>query len=110
LFLFSRKETKHHLATIVSKVLKSIVHEAMMDHMIDHLFKNNLMSPNQHGFLPCKSCMTQLLTAVDEWTVVLDKCICMDVYKKAFNSVIHEQLLRKIHAYGFRCLIELKVF
>jgi len=90
------------LTSVVCKVFESIIHEAM----IDHLFNNNLLSHYQHGFLPRKSCMTQLLTAMDEWTEILDKGDSVDVlfldFKKAFDSVPHERLLRKIHAYGLR--------
>ena len=90
------------LTSVVCKVFESIIREVM----IKHLFNNNLLSPYQHGFLPHKSCMTQLLTAVDEWSKALDRGDSVDVlyldFKKAFDSVPHERLLRKIYAYGFR--------
>ena len=64
------------------------------------------MSPYQHGFLPCKSCMIQLLCALDDWTETLDSGNSVDVlyldFKKAFDSVPHERLFKKIYAYGFR--------
>ena len=50
--------------------------------------------------------MTQLLTAMDEWTKILNRGDSVDVlhldFKKSFDSVPHERLLRKIYAYGFR--------
>ena len=74
--------------------------------MLEHLFNNNLMSPCQHGFLPRKSCMTQLLCALDDWTETLDNGNSVNVlyldFKRAFDSVPHERLLKKIYAYGFR--------
>ena len=90
------------LTSVVSKVFESIIREGMLE----HLFNNNLMSPCQHGFLPRKSCMTQLLCALDDWTETLDSGNSVDVlyldFKKAFDSVPHERLLKKIYAYGFR--------
>ena len=50
------------LTSIVSKVLESIVRESMLD----HLFNNNLITNHQHGFLPCRSCTTQLLMAIED--------------------------------------------
>ena len=56
------------LTSIVSKVFESIVREPMMH----HLYSNNLITSHQHGFLPRKSCVTQLLKAVEEWSESLD--------------------------------------
>ena len=63
------------LTSIASKVFQSIIREGMLE----HLFSNNLMSPCQHGFLPCKSCMTQLLCSLDDWTETLDNGNSVDV-------------------------------
>ena len=66
--------------------------------MVEHLFNNNLMSPCQHGFLPRKSCMTQLLCVLDDWTETLDSSNSVDVlyldFKKAFDYVPRERLLK----------------
>ena len=81
------------------KVFESIIRERMLD----HFFSNDLMSSCQHGFLPC---MTQLLHALNDWTESLDKSNSIDVlyldFEKAFDSVPHARLLRRVHAYGFR--------
>ena len=64
------------------------------------------MSKCQHGFLPRKSCMTQLLCALNDWTEALDRGKSVDVlyldFKKAFDSVPHARLLKKVQAHGFR--------
>ena len=67
-----------------------------------------MMSLCQHGFFPRKSCMTQLLCALDDRTLTetLDSGNSVDVlyvdFKKAFDFVPHERLLKKIYAYSFR--------
>jgi len=91
------------LTSVVCKVFESIIRERMLD----HLFDNKLMSLCQHGFLPRKSCTTQLLHALNDWTESLDRGNSVDVlyldFKKAFNSVPHARLLiKKIYPYGLR--------
>jgi len=66
--------------------------------------KNNLISPNQFGFVSGRSTALQLLKVVDEWTNVLDEggevhCIYMD-FMKAFDKVPHKRLVSKLKAYG----------
>jgi len=72
--------------------------------LLNHLIENNLLSDNQHGFVPGRSCVTQLLEALDKWTEVLDNGFKLDaVYldlSKAFDSVPHKRLLIKLQSYG----------
>ena len=68
--------------------------------------RNGLFSKLQHGFLNGKSCTTQLLAVLDQWTQILENnenvdSIYLD-FQKAFDSVPHERLLRKIYGYGIR--------
>ena len=76
------------------------------DEIYDHLNSNHLLSTsvNQHGFMPGRSCTTQLLIAMDYWTKVLEQRIPVDIiyldFKKAFDSVPHTRLLSKLQAYG----------
>ena len=58
---------------------------------MDHMTKNTLFCEAQHGFVPGRSCMTQLLITLELWTKILDSgvsldCIYLD-FKKAFDSV-----------------------
>ena len=51
-------------------------------------------------------CALQLLEVLEDWTAQLDAglpvdCVFLD-YKKAFDSVPHERLLWKLHAYGIQ--------
>ena len=76
------------------------------DEIVLYLENNNLFSIEQHGFRSGRSCTTQLMETVHDWTESLDNKNPVDVayfdYRKAFDSVPHERLLVKLHAYGIR--------
>ena len=50
--------------------------------------------------------MTQLLESIEKWTEFLDQGYSVDViyldFQKAFDSVPHQRLLKKIYGYGIR--------
>ena len=64
------------------KVMEKIV----LDHMINHLLKNSLISKEQHGFVPGRSCVTQLLEVMDIWSEILDEGGSMDVIYTDFEN------------------------
>lgn len=88
------------LTSQVCKVLESIVKE----HVFDHLKNKNLLSENQHGFREGRSCLSNLLTTLEDWTEILDERACVDVayldFRKAFDLVSHKHLLLKLHKHG----------
>ena len=72
--------------------------------IVDHLERNEVISDVQHGFVQGKSCQTQLLTVIEEWTKWMEErkpfdCLYFD-YRKAFDSVPHMRLMRKIESCG----------
>jgi len=68
------------------------------------MFHYELFSDNQHGFLPNKSCISQLLTAMNHLTESLNSGYSVDIiyfdFSKAFDSVPHYRLLTKLRFYG----------
>jgi hypothetical protein len=90
------------LTSVVGKLLESLVRDQIVKHMTD----NNLFTEDQHGFVPGRSCVTQLLVVLDTWTRWLDEGVPIDTayldFSKAFDSVPHERLLRKVEAHGIR--------
>ena len=90
------------LTSVISKVMESIVRDAM----VDHLMKNNLFTDDQHGFVPGRNCITQLLVCIEAWTQMIEDGYCFDAiytdFSKAFDSVPHERLFLKIESLGIR--------
>ena len=72
--------------------------------------KHNILANDQHGFVPGRNCITQLLLCLDskleEWTSMVEKGEIFDViytdFSKAFDSVAHERLLCKLENYGIK--------
>jgi hypothetical protein len=90
------------LTSVVCKVLESIVRDQVMDHME----KYKLITEHQHGFVPGRSCSTQLLACLDIWTEILDRGSCLDSiyldFSKAFDSVPHIRLCKKLENFGIQ--------
>ena len=67
-----------------------------------HLVENNLAFRAQHGFVPAKSCLSNLLEKLDFITTSLVEGHCVDEiilnFAKAFDLV--PRLVQKIKAYG----------
>ena len=65
---------------------------------------NHLLNDVQHGFVPGRSCSTQLLTVLDEWASALEDGDNLDAlyvdFAKAFDTVPHQRLLVKLKGYG----------
>ena len=80
------------LTSVISKVMESIVRDAM----VDHLLRNNLFTNDQHGFVPGRDCITQLLICMEMWTKMIEDRVSFDMiytdFSKAFDSIPHERL------------------
>ena len=90
------------LTAVPCKVLESLVRDQMMSYLIETEQLSNL----QHGFRQKRSCSTQLLETVEDWTRALEEGDPVDAlyldFSKAFNSVPHQRLLLKLQSCGIR--------
>lgn len=82
------------LTSLVMKIFEKCIH--------NHLMKitEGQINPAQHGFLPGKSCLTQLIPFVDDLVLNMHRKSVTDViyfdFAKAFDSVSHDIILQKL--------------
>ena len=73
--------------------------------MYKHLFNYHLLSDSQWGFRSGRSTVTALLSVIKEWLSALkygqEVCAVFFDYRKAFDSIPHLPLLKKLDILGF---------
>ena len=88
------------ITSVICKLMESIVRDQIVAHMVE----NNLFSKKQHGFVPWRDCMTNLTMCMELWTQMLEAGDAVDVlytdFSKAFDSVPHQRLLKKMSGIG----------
>jgi hypothetical protein len=89
------------LTSIVCKIRERIIRDQMMVYLVE----NNLISKEQHGFVNNKNCITNLLETLDLITQAFGEDYSIDIlfldFAKAFDSVSHVKLLKKLFGLGF---------
>nr|VZI18958.1 unnamed protein product [Spirometra erinaceieuropaei] len=90
------------LTSICCKVMEQIIKRELMR----FLEQNHLLCDAQHGFRRGRSCLTNLLYCLEQWTRAIDEGNVVHVayidFKKAFDSVPHQRLLHKLSRIGVR--------
>jgi ribonuclease P/MRP protein subunit RPP40 len=94
-----------NLVSIIVKILESLLKDAMIKYLRTH----RLLRASQHGFVPGKSCLTNLLEYYEFVTSKVDQgepvdSIYLD-FSRAFDKVAHARLMKKIRNYGFHSKI-----
>ena len=77
------------------------------DTILGYMVMNNLFSNNQHGFVPRRDCMTNLLLAIETLASIIEDDGAVDIiytdFAKAFDCVPHKRLISKVNALGIKC-------
>ena len=79
----------------------------LMEHchnIMNHLESNHILNDYQYGFRSSHSCQAQLISIIEELQVALDCHHQVDLlmldFSKAFDTVLHQHLLKKLKYYG----------
>ena len=90
------------VTSICCRIMEKIIRNAI----VDHLEVNKFLSQYQHGFRKGRSCVTQLLECIEDWTAAIDDNREIDIiyldFKAAFDKVPHKRLLKKLWNIGIR--------
>ena len=89
-----------NLTCIALKVMETIIKNRLTWHLTSH----DLLNTGQHGFRHGRSCLTNLLTAREDWCAWVNAGLQVDVvfvdFFKAFDSVNLDILEQKLVANG----------
>ena len=90
------------LTSVICKIIESIIRDSILEYMV----RNNLFTNDQHGFVPSRDCMTNLLLTIGTLTSIIEDGGPVDIiytdFAKAFDSVPHKRLLSKVNALGIK--------
>jgi hypothetical protein len=100
----AKSDASNYRPVSLTSVSCRVMEGLLKDHIVTHLERNRLIKATQHGFMKGRSCVTNLLTFFDKVTSELDSGESIDViyldFAKAFDTVPHERLKKKMKAHG----------
>ena len=89
-------------------VMSEILERILVSHIFDHLTRNYILHPAQHGFTKRRSTCNNLLESLNDWTLCLQTrqqvAIVYIDFSKAFDVISHRKLLARLHSYGIHGL------
>ena len=95
----SRVDRKNNRPVSLISILLKLMEGVLRDVLIGFSIRNNMISEKQHGFVPVKSCVTNLLETFDFLTNALSEGHNVDEIlpdlSKAFDLVHHRRLFHK---------------
>ena len=99
----SKSDVKNYRPISLTCLIMKIYEKVVRDHIMEKC--QRLILPNQHGFLPAKSCTTQMLDFNESLSFSIHNNFQTDIiyfdFAKAFDSVHHDTLLSKLkNEYG----------
>ena len=90
------------MLSVLCRILERFIKNPVVEHLECHFF----LSDHQHGFREKRSCLSNLLTNLDELTKLLDDGNMLDQvyldFSKAFDKVPHQRLILKLQNIGVK--------
>jgi len=101
----SREEAANYRPISLTCIPCKMMDKIMRDHIVNHMTTFKLFSDSQYGFRSLRSCSLQLLEVMEKWTEWLDEgksfdCLVYYDFRKAFDTVPHARLIKKLESYG----------
>jgi hypothetical protein len=100
----SKLLAENHRPVSITVVACRIFERTIRDHILQSVLSRGLVSRGQHGFLPRRSTLTNLLKFLDAVTAKMNAGVATDaVYldiSKAFDTIPHDKILYKLSALG----------
>lgn len=83
-----------------------IFEQSLKTTILSYMLNSELLHPSQHGFISKHSTCTNLLEALNDWTINIKNGNCTRVafvdFSRAFDTVSHSKLLHKLSSYGIQ--------
>ena len=80
--------------------MESIIRDKILTYLLNH----DCLSDEQHGFVPGRNRISQLLQCLEDWTRTIEEKKSFDIiytnFSKAFDSVAHQRLILKLEMIG----------
>ena len=90
------------LTSVACKIMERVISSQMLSYLRLH----GVISKQQHGFLSGRSTSSNLLEALNDWTLAVNDRKSIGAayidFAKAFDTVSHAKLLCKLQAHGVR--------
>lgn len=100
----TRKKPENYRPVSLTSQISKLCEMIIKDALVSHLDKFSLLLDSQHGFRRGRSCLSNLLTFLDQITCWLDNGLGADAifldFAKAFDKVPHKRLIEKLHGHG----------